>query len=167
MNAPLDKPIETEEDLLRAEAARARIALHDALLGVKRSLVRTADPVQWASSHPWISVGVAAATGFAAASAIVPAPGQRMTNKWGDVIQRFSPHSKTPAPDVSHTVQEGSSEHPTPTLWTSLIDALFEIAKVIVSNAITTMKNSKNATTAEYPSSASASNGDSAELRAD
>jgi hypothetical protein len=144
MNEPQTEPTIAEEDLLRAEAEQARIALREALLGIKNSFVRTADPAEWARTHPWVSVGVAAATGFAAASAIIPSPGQRAADKWSGVMSRLTPQQLAASTNGS-LPPSATAPNPSASIWTSVIDSLFDLAKVAITNFITVMVQSRGA----------------------
>ncbi len=60
----------TDEQLLRREADSARAAMSRATEKIKRGAMHAADPTAWAETHPWMSVGTAAAAGFAAAKVV-------------------------------------------------------------------------------------------------
>lgn len=148
-----DKPFETdvtEECLLRAEVEDARAAVQRALLGMRDSLIATGDPKVWARTHPWISVGIAAAAGFAAASAIVPAPGQRTADKWAGVMHRLAPDRQGGASGMPNSPSEASAPSSTTSIWTSVIDALFELTKVAITNLLASMAQAKVATAAAH-----------------
>lgn len=72
VNARRD-PIPNSAAFLRRQQAEARHALQVTLRNLKRDLLSAADPETWVQIAPWTTVGVAAASGFAAAAVAVPA----------------------------------------------------------------------------------------------
>lgn len=78
----------TDEKLLRREADWARAAMSRATEKIKRGAMHAADPTAWAETHPWMSVGTAAAAGFAAAKVICTPREERVIAKYLRAVRR-------------------------------------------------------------------------------
>jgi hypothetical protein len=63
---------ESESEFLAHESRLAAEALRGALYDLTEGLHSAADVRLWAQQYPWLSVGVAAATGFAAGAVLAP-----------------------------------------------------------------------------------------------
>ena len=157
-----------EETLLRDEAEQARLAIVRTLASMKSGLNDATDPQAWARAHPWVSVGVAAAAGFAAAAAAVPARGEHVVDKWGRLVERFAPRGpQAPAQEAVHAAADHASRAYTAattsphTAPTSLWDAVFELAKVAVTN-IVIMLVQRPATPSTPPAAAASTNDEAA-----
>jgi hypothetical protein len=115
------RPSETElseADFLAREAEQARAAITNTMEELKKNLGSAADLRAWAQHHPWLVVGVAAAAGFAAGSAICSI---------GSDDQRAEPPPQPVA---------GSAQPRRPTMWGSLMSPLFELAKVTIQSSL-------------------------------
>ncbi|MBA4015813.1 MAG: hypothetical protein C0483_01355 [Pirellula sp.] len=60
----------TDEELLRREADWALAAMRGTTTKIKQAAIQAVDPAAWAETHPWASVGAAAAAGFVAAKVL-------------------------------------------------------------------------------------------------
>jgi hypothetical protein len=69
----------SESELLREEAQLASEAIRQTLRSMQGDVKEAADVAAWTREYPWASIGVAAAAGFLAASAL--APGGRRTRR--------------------------------------------------------------------------------------
>lgn len=71
MNARRDGSLNSAA-FLRRQQAEARAALQTTVSELKRDLRNVVDPQTWVQIAPWATLGVAAASGFAAAAVVVP-----------------------------------------------------------------------------------------------
>jgi hypothetical protein len=125
----------SEEALLRHEAECSRAAVVRLLSQMRANVGQNIAPEQWAGSHPWISTAVAAVTGFAVASAVVPAPHERATDKWARLVRHL-----TPRPVPQSKAQRSAPKAPTAgTTSNTLGTAIFDLARVAVSNFLAAM----------------------------
>lgn len=117
----------SERDVLGDESAEAKAAMFAALDDIKADLAQAADPRLWAREHPWLTLGVAAAAGFAAAAAVTPRRGESMHARMASLVHSLD--SLAPSQEeVASTARSG---------WgTMLLGKLFDMAKVAVGNAI-------------------------------
>ncbi len=77
-NVPRDL---SEDEYLRLQTEQAQASLSESLETLKKSLGNAADLQLWAQHHPWLTVGVAAAAGFAAANVIFARPAPAPANQ--------------------------------------------------------------------------------------
>jgi hypothetical protein len=115
------RPSETElseADFLAREAEQAKAAITNTMEELKKNLGSAADLRLWAQHHPWLVVGVAAAAGFAAGSAI---------GSIGSDDRREEP---VPQPVA------GSAPPRRSAMWGSLMSPLFELAKVAIQSSV-------------------------------
>ena len=87
----------TDEQLLRREADWARAAMSGATEKIKQGALQAADPTAWAETHPWMSVGAAAAAGFAAAKATFTPRDERVIAKYLRAVRRGEATGAKPA----------------------------------------------------------------------
>ena len=78
----------TDEQLLRREADWALAAMSRATEKIKQGALQAADPTVWAEKHPWMSVGTAAAAGFAAAKVVCTPREERVIAKYLRAVRR-------------------------------------------------------------------------------
>lgn len=104
----------SEAEFLEREAHQAKAAIDKTMEELKQSLSTAADLRLWAEHHPWLVVGVAAAAGFTAGSAIT---------------------SIGSAPTVSPP-QPASRPRQGAGMWGSLMSPLFELAKVAIQSSV-------------------------------
>jgi hypothetical protein len=115
-------------DSLQREAELARQAFARTLNDLKHSLETAANPCQWAQQHPWIAVGVAAAAGFAAASAVMshrepPAAAPSAASPASAASSAFTSEA-APAPAAAPAAGNN---------WSAM---LFELAKIVLSTQL-------------------------------
>lgn len=110
----------SEAEFLDLQAQQAREAVARTLEELKESLKTASDIKLWAQHHPWLTVGTAAATGFAAGSA---------------VTSMFQ-HQPETADGADRRYEAFSQQRASPPAWTSLLAPLFDVAKVAVQSAI-------------------------------
>lgn len=116
-NAASDEP-----DYLAQQTADAEAALANTLADLKFDLAQAADLSRWVRKYPWISVGAAAVTGFAAASAIVPRP--------EDGAAAAGSPAKEPPKAERNGHAEAQSGKRQAGLSSKLLDTLLDIGKV-------------------------------------
>ena len=87
----------TDEQLLRREADWARTAMSRATEKIKQATLQAADPTVWVEAHPWMSVGAAAAVGFAAAKAVRTPREERVIAEYLRATRRGETSGVTPA----------------------------------------------------------------------
>jgi len=97
--------------------------MNETLKGIKDSLRTAADLQLWAKHHPWLTVGAAAAAGFAAASVVTSA------------VQGPPRANGYVPPDGAH-MAAGSAPRQHSAMWSSLMAPLFDLAKVAIQSAI-------------------------------
>jgi hypothetical protein len=115
----------TESDFLQLEATRARDAIEETLRRLKGDLEHAADVRVWTRRYPWAALGVAAVAGFAAATAVVPARGQSLKEKFNGAQQ---PREQEECPIKSHRTGPG--------VGMMLLGSLFDLAKVAVAKSV-------------------------------
>jgi hypothetical protein len=113
-----------EQQFLENEGADAKAGLTQALDDLKVDLLHGADVRVWARNHPWATVGVAAAAGFALAAALTPRRDETMRDRMNHLAERV----KMLAPEDAEPRKAG--------LGSALIGRLFDLAKVAAGNAI-------------------------------
>lgn len=127
---------QSEAQAIELAAIEARDAAREAWNDLNRLLRESADPRIVARSHPWISMGVATALGFAAGA---------------QVANLTTAHEKEnpSTPDLNgraHTVHKHDTTNPNP-LWAH---RFFELAKVAISTAITAFVQAQSTKQAEH-----------------
>jgi hypothetical protein len=130
VNTSTNRPVSRRENLdklseakfLQQEKEDAQRAMSQSIESLKQSFKTAADLKLWADHHPWLTVGAAAAAGFAAGSTIVGAASK-----------------EEPAPDRSSSRERfaANDDRRQPSaLWSSLMAPLFDLAKVAVQSSI-------------------------------
>ena len=111
---------------LAYEAAIARAAMAAKFQELRTSLQTAADPREWAERHPWVAVSVAAATGFAAATAIASERnGRRRDDRRRAAEEDF-------ARDRGGVAPNGAASSG----WTAM---LFDLAKILFNSQLLPM----------------------------
>jgi hypothetical protein len=112
----------SESELLNREVQQAKAAMDQSVADLKQSLRTAADLQLWAQHHPWLTVGAAAAGGFAAGSTIA------------------SLLSGSPPPDTNGQPPQAAYAQAPPrqnsVLWSALMGPLFDLAKVAIQSSI-------------------------------
>jgi hypothetical protein len=129
---------------LEAEAAAARQAMAADFHRLAMSLQTAADPREWTRRHPWAAMGVAVATGYAAAHTATAAP--RMA-------------SYTPAPGPSPMQMAGQTAQAPGSTITAL---LFDLAKVAFTSHVIPWIQAWQQASAEGAAAAQGSTGNGA-----
>jgi hypothetical protein len=120
----------SEAEFLDLQAQRAKAEFTRSLEALKQSLGTAVDLRLWAQHHPWLTVGAAAAAGFAAGSTITSAISgepEPSRNGYASTQQAAGP---PPA------AQAGAAPRQHSALWNSLIGPLFDLAKVAIQSSI-------------------------------
>ena len=104
----------SEAEYLEREANQAKAAIDKTMEELKQSLSTAADLRLWAEHHPWLVVGVAAAAGFTAGSAIAS----------------IGSAPAAPPPQPASQPRKGSA------MWSSLMSPLFELAKIAIQSSV-------------------------------
>ena len=118
----------TEREYLAHEAADAKTAMSRTLESLKASLAASADLRLWVSQHPWASIGIAVVGGFAAATAVTPKPGERLTEKCSKLAEQLAPRNGDQPPSGQPAAG--------PPLVTTVVESFFDLAKVAIQSAI-------------------------------
>lgn len=113
----------SEAELLHREAQQAQAAMAQSVEALKRSLGTATDLRLWAQHHPWLTVGTAAAGGFAAGSTIAS-------------VLRGSPPPNGQAATATAYTQPNAAPRQQSVLWSSLMGPLFDLAKVALQSSI-------------------------------
>ena len=113
-------------DSLKREADLARQAFSSTLHDLKHGVQTAADPCAWAQQHPWITVGVAAAAGFAAANALT---GNRTP-------PAVAPNAAPPPGAASSAFSAAPTPEPTPTAGLSWSAMLFDLARILLTTQL-------------------------------
>jgi hypothetical protein len=111
--------------------AEAKAALQNAVGDLRNGLASSADLRAWVRRYPWAAVGAAAVTGFAAATAITPAPGESLQEKLSKIGANGDLHAKESAP-VSIKSAAGTNS----VLSDKLLSSFVDLAKTAVQTVI-------------------------------
>jgi hypothetical protein len=110
---------ESEAEFLAHESRLAAEALRGALHDLSEGLHSAADVRLWTQQYPWLSVGVAAATGFAAAAVLAPA-----TTTYAP-----APQAPIPSPEPATTEAAEHMHHARSSALHGLLSPFWNIAK--------------------------------------
>ncbi len=135
MSAHEDKRA-SEAEFLAHEAERAQAAIANTLDELKRSIETAVDPVRWAKEHPWAALGIAAVSGFAAATIVTPSPGQGVLEKWSQTLGPSSNgHAEQPAPaPAAPPPQQAQSS-----IWMKLMEPIADVVKTALTTFLVTV----------------------------
>jgi hypothetical protein len=129
----------TEADFLAEQLDQSRAAIARTLQELKGNAAAAADLRFWTDRHPWLTVAAATVTGFAAAAVILPAKGEKLTEKWSRTAGMLFGDDdeedelpEEPAPRVRKR-KAAKSSFLTP-LLAPLVEALFIAAQNFVMN---------------------------------
>lgn len=111
---------------LRRQQAEARAALHATATDLKRDLLHAIDPQTWIQISPWATLGVAAASGFAAAAVVVPGRHSPVT---------APPNSPEAIPASSNAAPPASGKA-SGAIWAAVSTGLYGLARVALSEVI-------------------------------
>jgi len=88
------KDDQSEADFLADQQARARAAMDTAFADMKRAVASAfsdnAHLSEWMGAYPWVSLGVGAAVGFLAGSALTPARDESFKERLDSLIKEVS-----------------------------------------------------------------------------
>ena len=99
---------------------------------LKESLKTAADIQLWTRQHPWVAVGVAAAAGFAAATAVTPSPAAEVQEK----LERLEQYERGRVPSAAASASRRSGSSSQNSAMNSLLRPLFDMAKVAIQSSI-------------------------------
>ncbi len=119
-----------ETEFLAREVADAKAALVDTVVEIKSSAIESMDLRAWARQYPWAALGVAAVTGFAAAT---------MLSKKPPAADNQPDSSPAPNPAASPPPPQAAGIYPTSAtsgLKAMIIGALFGLAKLVIENLL-------------------------------
>jgi hypothetical protein len=114
----------SEADFLHREAQLARAAMEQSAQALKQSLRTATDLKLWAEHHPWLTVGAAAAGGFATGSAI------------GSALSGTPPTAANGQPPPGVYYGPYAPPKQPSTAWSSMMGPLFDLAKVAIQSTI-------------------------------
>lgn len=122
----------SEAAYLRQETVCARQAISGAVDRLRNHAREIAQSKQWVEKHPWLSVGVAAFSGFVVAKAVTPAKGESV----GDKLSRLKMPAALRSSDASAPAQS--------TIAAFVGSALVELVRVAFRNWTTTTREPTN-----------------------
>lgn len=131
-NAHAAQPTRTESEVLDEQMEQAKKAVLRTLDDVKANLGTAADVRLWTQRYPWIAVGVAAATGFAAASLVTPSRGEKLQDKLDELAAKRK-EDFTPANEPGAAAESAAAATST-RIATTIFGSLLEIARIAVTN---------------------------------
>lgn len=104
---------QSESQFLADQADQAKAALSEVWSDLKHGLLNSADPRQLTQDHPWSAMGVAAATGLAAAWFLVPSKEDQAIKKLARLQRAMFPRQQKTEHDqnADHSNQDGKSSH--------------------------------------------------------
>jgi hypothetical protein len=142
----------SEADYLARELVDAQAALSHALADLKSGVANSTDLRQWVQHYPWAALGAAVVTGFAAAAAVTPGPGESIKDK----LARLRPDGQRYTDD--HLAGKPTNVEPRESsgITHKLLSSLFDVAMVFVQTLIVTAfrqsgANETAATASEEP----------------
>jgi hypothetical protein len=138
----------SEADYLAREIVDAKSALSHALADLKSGVANSTDLRKWVQHYPWAALAAALATGFAAAAAVTPAPGESVSDK----LARSRPNGRPCTGDQPAGRPPSEESHQASNITHKLVSALFDVAKVFVKTLIVTAFQRPNAN--EQPATA-------------
>jgi hypothetical protein len=113
----------TEAEFLAHEADLAKTAISNALAELKTNVAKAADVKLWAHHYPWLTVGVAAATGFTLATIATSSNGDgRETEGEEETRQRL-------LREAAKVPYNSAAVGAKPKLGDSLLGSLFSLAR--------------------------------------
>ena len=144
-----EHPYPTDERaIVELELRRARAAMQNTVADLKTRLADQAAPDKLVGAHPWVSLGIAAVTGFAAASAVVPAKGERLRDKLSRTAEHFTSPPKEAATEQTQQAQAAPA---------GKFGWLFDLATTAVTQYLTIMAQQQAAASAAAAQQAAAS----------
>ena len=133
-----------ETQVLDRQVAEAKEAVLRTLDDVKANLGTAADLRLWTQRYPWLAVGVAAATGFAAASLVTPSRGQTLQDKVDELTAANKDNKEKSVPaETDRAANSAAAKASTRSaIATTIFGSLFEILRMAVTNfAMTAMRS--------------------------
>jgi len=136
-----------ESQVLDRQVAEAKAAVLRTLDDVKANLGTAADVRLWTQRYPWFAIGVAAATGFAAASLVTPSREQSLQEKFDELTRGRQEHA--PASSTERVAENAAAAASTRSaVMTTVFGSLFEILRMVVTNFATSAMRSPAGVTA-------------------
>ena len=125
-----------ETQVLDRQVAEAKEAVLRTLDDVKANLGTAADVRLWTQRYPWLAVGVAAATGFAAASLVTPSRGQSLQDKIDELTLANKDNKEQSVPaETDRAANAAAAKASTRSaIATTIFGSLFEILRMAMTN---------------------------------
>lgn len=115
----------SESEYLTHEAELAKTAITRTLEDLKAGLAKAGDVRLWTHHHPWVAVGIAAATGFSLA-ALVKSGGENSEHDEASVERRRLLEEAAKAPYDGYTSRRSAK------VSDSLLGSLFNLARTAI-----------------------------------
>jgi ElaB/YqjD/DUF883 family membrane-anchored ribosome-binding protein len=148
----------SEAEFLKQEAARARIAIGDALTDLGESLKATADPHVLTRDHPWIAISTAAVAGFAAAVAMIPSKEQQALRDLAELER--ARHAPPPSTSDKAVVEGAVSGSVVGTIASEVLKTVRPLITTLITAAINHATSGfKSANSSDAPHSETETNG--------
>jgi hypothetical protein len=125
----------SEADYLAREVSDAKAALLNTIGELRNGMASSADLRAWARRYPWAAVGAASVAGFAAGTAVTPAPGQSLQEKLQENLSRFQTNGEPQPLESPRPVREASATS-TGAVSDKLISSIFDLAKTVIQTVI-------------------------------
>ena len=121
---------------LREQADEARKALAAAAEQLKAALAGTLDPRALPRKYPFITVGVVAAAGFAAALLAIPSKEQQELKRLERVRRAMYPEPEVPK-EAKKAVEDAKAAAAKPPLWVTLVREGVQAARPLLVSLVT------------------------------
>jgi ElaB/YqjD/DUF883 family membrane-anchored ribosome-binding protein len=116
--SPSERPDpSSQREYLAQQTEQARAAIQQTIAAIQQSLRDSADLKAWAQQYPWATVGVAAASGFAATAMVLQAGGDRHANE-------------PPAAEAASRESRGGG------IWEPITSALADVLKTVLQSTV-------------------------------
>jgi hypothetical protein len=135
----------TESEFLTHEAELAKTAMARTLDELKSGLVKAGDVRLWTQHHPWVALGVAAATGFSLA-ALLRGGGEDRSEPEAVIAAR-----KQLLEEAAKSPYDGHASRPGPTVSSSLLGSLFNLARTAIEASLLTAIRAEGVERAQAP----------------
>jgi len=125
----------SEADFLADQQAKARAAMDTAVADMKRAISNAfkdnAHLTEWMGAYPWVSLGIGAAAGFLAASALTPARDETFKERLESLIEEVKRKEvkEEKAEKGTEKAARAAVDAQKPTFMAQLGSGLFDILK--------------------------------------
>lgn len=107
------------------------------------------DVRHWTQQYPWISLGVAAVAGFAAAATVVPSKDETWKEKFESLKEALTPEPEVVGSNGKHA-EEKVAAAAKPSMWSELLREAVKAARPIITSVVSGAVAAKASTGGGY-----------------